>query len=122
MFFLLNFRVTLLFFAISGLDVLNCLENVISTDRRKDIIDWIYKLQVVPNESSSNLDACGFQGSNCLNFSDEFLSNMCSYRLGNIALTYSALCTLIILGDDLSRVHKKAVLHGVKVLQEKSGR
>ncbi|KAI5725989.1 hypothetical protein M8J77_022477 [Diaphorina citri] len=117
-----SIRVTLLFFAISGLDVLNCLDNVISADRRKDIIDWIYKLQVVPNESSSNLEACGFQGSNCLNFSDEFPSNMCSYRLGNIALTYSALCTLIILGDDLSRVHKKAVLHGVKVLQEKSGR
>uniref|UniRef100_A0A8D8PUR5 Geranylgeranyl transferase type-1 subunit beta n=1 Tax=Cacopsylla melanoneura TaxID=428564 RepID=A0A8D8PUR5_9HEMI len=116
-------RITLLFFAISGLDVLDCLDTIINPNRREEIIGWIYRLQVLPNEQHSNLDACGFLGSTSLNFESEISSddNLCSYRVSNIALTYSALCTLLILGDDLSRVNKKAVLHGVKALQEKSG-
>ncbi|KAL1453666.1 hypothetical protein WDU94_009986 [Cyamophila willieti] len=117
-------RITLLFFAISGLDVLDCLNTVIQPIRRQEIIDWIYRLQVLPNENSTNLDACGFQGSTSLNFNLEGCScddNLCSYRMSNIALTYSALCTLLILGDDLLRVNRKAVLQGVKALQEKSG-
>ena len=37
-------------------------------------------------------------------------------------MTYTALATLLILGDDLSRVNKKAVLSGLKGLQLKDGR
>uniref|UniRef100_A0A158QN68 Protein geranylgeranyltransferase type I n=1 Tax=Haemonchus placei TaxID=6290 RepID=A0A158QN68_HAEPC len=39
-------RVTLLFFAVSALDLLGELDKLLSDDRRRSIIDWIYKLQV----------------------------------------------------------------------------
>lgn len=38
---------TIAFFALSGLDLLNALD-VIEKDRQ-NIIDWIYSLQVLPN-------------------------------------------------------------------------
>ena len=37
-------------------------------------------------------------------------------------MTYTALATLLILGDDLSRVNKRAVLSGLRGLQLKDGR
>jgi len=43
------------------------------------------------------------------------------YCEGNVAMTYMALCILITLGDDLSRVNKPAVLQGVAALQKPNG-
>ena len=37
-------------------------------------------------------------------------------------MTYTALLSLLILGDDLSRVNKEAVVQGLKTLQLKNGR
>lgn len=37
-------------------------------------------------------------------------------------MTYTALAILIILGDDLSKVNKEAVLAGIKALQLENGR
>lgn len=37
-------------------------------------------------------------------------------------MTYTALCCLLILGDDLSKVNKKAVLNGLRSLQLDDGR
>lgn len=34
------------------------------------------------------------------------------YRWGHLAITYTALATLITLGDDLSRVDRKAIVDG----------
>ena len=36
-------------------------------------------------------------------------------------MTYTALATLLILGDDLSRINKEAVLAGVRHLQQDDG-
>ncbi|MEQ2182716.1 hypothetical protein GOODEAATRI_025155, partial [Goodea atripinnis] len=44
------------------------------------------------------------------------------YDCGHVAMTYTGLCSLLILGDDLSRVNKEAVLAGLKVLQLEDGR
>ena len=44
------------------------------------------------------------------------------YDGGHIAMTYTALLSLIILGDDLSRVNKRAVLTGLRKLQLPDGR
>lgn len=38
------------FFAISGLDILNALD-VLDAKRKERIVDWIYRLQVVPDGS-----------------------------------------------------------------------
>lgn len=40
---------------------------------------------------------------------------------GHIAMTYSALCLLVILGDDLSRVNRKAILGSLRKLQQEDG-
>jgi geranylgeranyl transferase type-1 subunit beta len=37
-------------------------------------------------------------------------------------MTYTALCTLTILGDDLSRVHRDGILRALKSLQKEDGR
>jgi hypothetical protein len=44
------------------------------------------------------------------------------YDYANLAMTYTALCTLIILGDSLERVNKRAILQGMKRLQQSNGR
>jgi geranylgeranyl transferase type-1 subunit beta len=44
------------------------------------------------------------------------------YDGSHIAMTYTALATLLILGDDLSRVNKKAVLISLRNLQLEDGR
>ena len=80
-------RMTIIFFAISGLDVLGCLEQSIKEDRKKEIIDWIYSLQV----------ETGFLGSTFLKTSQ--LEQLCDSV--HIAMTYTALATLVILGTNL---------------------
>ncbi|WKX95941.1 hypothetical protein Q1695_012414 [Nippostrongylus brasiliensis] len=39
-------RITLLFFAVSALDLLGELDQLLTDERRQSIIDWIYKLQI----------------------------------------------------------------------------
>ena len=41
---------------------------------------------------------------------------------GHLAMTYTALCTLITLGDDLSRVDKERIIKGLTQLQREDGR
>ena len=45
--YVIVFRMTLAFFAISGLDMLKSLDVLKS---KQEIVEWIYSLQVVPNE------------------------------------------------------------------------
>ena len=79
-------RMTILFFAISGLDVLGSLETSISEERKKEIIEWIYSLQV----------ETGFLGSTFLKIPD-VEQPLCDSV--HIAMTYTALATLVILGN-----------------------
>lgn len=44
------------------------------------------------------------------------------YDSGHVAMTYTGLCSLLILGDDLSRVNKQACLAGLRALQLEDGR
>ena len=44
------------------------------------------------------------------------------YDGSHVAMTYTALAMLLILGDDLSRVDKEAVLEGMRSLQLPNGR
>lgn len=46
--FFFSFRLTIAFFALSGLDMLDSLDVV----NKDDIIEWIYSLQVLPTEDS----------------------------------------------------------------------
>ena len=53
---------TLAFFGVSGLDVLGLLETTLPAKRRKELVDWIYSHQILPNEDG-DMDSCGFRGS-----------------------------------------------------------
>lgn len=44
----LHCRVTIAYFAISGLDVLDALDEI-PEDRKRGIIQWLYSLQVIDN-------------------------------------------------------------------------
>ncbi|XP_077290980.1 geranylgeranyl transferase type-1 subunit beta [Arctopsyche grandis] len=111
-------RLSIAYFAVSGLDVLNSLHSL-SNQMTKDLIEWIYSLQIIPENEDDDMTVCGFQGSTTLNIELDECNKY--YRCGHLAMTYTGLCCLIILGDDLSRVHKKAVMAGVKCLQQPEG-
>ena len=69
-----SFRITILFFALSGLDLLNALDRV--EEDKQGMINWIYAQQIVPS----------FEG-NCKNY--DFLFPSCYILL--ITLTQGCL-------------------------------
>ena len=79
-------RMTLLFFTVSGLDVLGCLQNSLNDQRRQEIIEWVYSVQ----------RQHGFLGTTFLisnTTRPDDLNNSV-----HIAMTYTALAILVILG------------------------
>ncbi|KAH7729796.1 hypothetical protein AAVH_02270 [Aphelenchoides avenae] len=123
-----NNRLTLLFFIIGSLDLLGRLESLISEDERRKIIEWIYSLQLT-RSSKCPAEACGFRGSTLVAPVDEEGNTVASslvtlrsyYESAHVAQTYSALCCLLILRDDLTRVDKPAVLSAVRACQMDDG-
>lgn len=111
-------RLTILYFALIGLDVLEGLDSL--TDQyKREVVDWVYRLQLVPNGNCS-IHKCGFMGSTTVIHMKNH-PGCDKYCESNVAMTYMALCILITLGDDLSRVNKSAVLQGVTSLQNSDG-
>lgn len=116
-------RLTVAFFAISGLDLLQSLH--ILDDEKQEIINWIYSMQVLPCQKGTNIDRCGFRGSSTFAFTkqeDEVTPPLpVPHDSGHIAMTYTALASLVILGDDLSRVNKNGIIAGLRALQLPNG-
>lgn len=52
-----DFRLTLAFFSISGLDILNSLSSLstISPTISSNIIEWIYRLQILPGDNGKSV-------------------------------------------------------------------
>lgn len=118
---LIFFRGTIVFFTVCGLDVLNSL-SLINDKLRSEIIEWIYSTQVIP--ASDDETTGGFMGTTTLNVKSDdplILKNLSKYKYGHLAMTYTCLATLVTLGDDLSRVDKKAVIKGVEASQNENG-
>ncbi|KAM7285872.1 geranylgeranyl transferase type-1 subunit beta [Ixodes scapularis] len=114
-------RMTIAYFAVSGLDLLNAFDEI---EDPNTIIEWIYSLQVLPDSKGTNVHRCGFRGSQangCCNGDGDSAGTSHEFDSGHIAMTYTALLTLVILGDDLSRVDKFALLRALKALQKKTG-
>jgi geranylgeranyl transferase type-1 subunit beta len=111
-------RLTLVHFAVHSLDLLGVLpetstEQCLSEEEmakqvvnNQAIVDWIYSLQ---------LKTGGFVGGTFLG-PDEHL-----YSHSHVAMTYTALCTLAALGDDLSRVDKPKAIESLRPLQRPDG-
>uniref|UniRef100_A0A1I7XQ67 Geranylgeranyl transferase type I subunit beta n=1 Tax=Heterorhabditis bacteriophora TaxID=37862 RepID=A0A1I7XQ67_HETBA len=111
-------KITLLFFAVSALDLVGELDTLLTKERRKAIIDWIYRLQIT---SDSGNYWCGFRGGLGCVYSDD-KGDVCSiYDAANLAQTYSALLSLAILGDDLSKVDRCAILNTISKSQKDDG-
>lgn len=105
-------RMTLAFFIISALDLLDALEPITSADERTAYIDWIYRCQHPEGGFR------GFTGTDLGALRSE--SNEC-WDPANLAATFFALATLIILGDDLTRVNTRECLAWLKGLQLDNG-
>ncbi|KAI8388720.1 terpenoid cyclases/protein prenyltransferase alpha-alpha toroid [Radiomyces spectabilis] len=120
-------RMTLAFFCLAGLELLGATDKVISDQNKHDWIDWIYAQQILPtkdNENELNKTHCGFRGSSWSGRSFQPHASHCEYQpydSAHIANTYTALMNLLILGDDLSRVNRKAVLTTIRNLQQADG-
>lgn len=102
-------RSVIAFFAISGLDVLNSLDEI-GDDMKADVVDWIYRLQIGGAGARS-----GFQASTTIP------KEASKYQCGHLATTYTGLVTLVILGDNLDRVDKKSIIEGVRACQNPDG-
>lgn len=62
-----------------------------------------------------DIGSFGFRGSSA-NGKDHL------YDFGHLAMTYTALTSLLILGDDLSKVNRQSIIDNMKELQLESGR
>ncbi|KAF7405302.1 hypothetical protein HZH66_004208 [Vespula vulgaris] len=102
-------RSVIAYFAISGLDVLNSLDEI-GDDMKAGIVDWIYRLQIAGAGPRS-----GFQSSTTIP------KEASKYRCGHLATTYTGLVTLVIVGDNLDRVDKKSIIEGVRACQNPDG-
>ncbi|KAI1726745.1 prenyltransferase and squalene oxidase repeat domain-containing protein [Ditylenchus destructor] len=118
-----NSRPTLLFFLLSSLDVLDRLNSALTEESKQDIIKFLYDLQIGSN-SGLPLDVSGFCGSLCHvenSKSEQSTDPDSYYDCAHIAQTYTALCCLLVLGDDLKRVDTRAILSGVSRCQKDDG-
>ncbi|KAG0067403.1 Geranylgeranyl transferase type-1 subunit beta [Linnemannia elongata] len=130
-----TFRITLGLFAIGGLELLGVLEETISEANRKAWIEWIYSQQRIPSKDSPSEDddaLYGFGGpfsglafqeptDGRQNLGCECSSHTTPYDTAHLTMTYTALLSLIMLGDDLSRVAKEPILKSLRKLQQPNG-
>jgi len=121
-------RGTLVYFLVNALDVLGELHQI---KNKSQIIDFIYSLQILPPKNSSlqheTVHRWGWRGSPFLGLpyccDTEGLEEDSRSKLdcSHIAMTYTALCALATLGDDYSRVNKKAIITALSHLQMPNG-
>lgn len=138
-------RLSVLFFLVSGLDLLGALDTRLSTSEKEDIIEWIYSYNV--DISKVKLTAANTNSTDKTCPSDNCEENLCQidesnqekrvghsgFRAtsmidsdipldcGNLSMTYCALACLVILGDDLKRVNRQSIIEGMKLLQLPDG-
>lgn len=100
-------RLSLGFFSINALDILDQLEANTTPQDRQHWIDWIYSCQVPTG---------GFRGSTATKSPQASI-----YDAAHLPATYFAIASLLVLGDDLKRVNRKGALDGLKRLQRSDG-
>lgn len=106
-------RILLGFFTIAGLDLLGVLETSTTPEERQGYIDWVYHCQHPSG---------GFRGFTGTKFGDDkHTRENEAWDPANIPSTFLALETLLILGDDLTRLKRKECLQWLPKLQRKDG-
>ncbi|KAJ3126124.1 Geranylgeranyl transferase type-1 subunit beta, partial [Physocladia obscura] len=123
----------IVFYGVSGIDICGGIATEISEKNRVDWIDWIYAQQVVPSwdlvaqeqpPNNVSWQIFGFRASPSSGrpfLPNQTLSEYWPHDTSHIAMTYTALTTLVILSDDLSRVNREAIVQSLKHSQTPSG-
>jgi geranylgeranyl transferase type-1 subunit beta len=107
-------RMTLAFFIVSALDLLDVLETEIAADQRRGWIDWIYGCQL-PTSG-------GFRGFPGVEIAGDLRTEENTYwDPANVPATFFALVTLVVLGDDLARVRRREGLDWLATVQRDDG-
>lgn len=109
-------RVMIAFFAVSGLDILDRLD-LVSDKSRQNIIDWIYNQQFIRDPTRAGITGTAML--NGQNVTED--SGLHDYMYGHLAMTYTGIAVLLALGDDLSRLDRKAIIAGVAAAQQDDG-
>lgn len=100
-------RMTILYFAVSALDLLDSL-HVLDQNL---CVEFVYRLQLASSEALASQGSFGFIGGTYLAHDSGKVNNV-EYIQGHIAMIYTALMILITLGDDLSRVDRENIARG----------
>ncbi|EEA22763.1 geranylgeranyl transferase type-1 subunit beta [Talaromyces marneffei ATCC 18224] len=106
-------RILLGFFIIAGLDLLGALQHVTTPEERQQYINWVYHCQHPQG---------GFRGFTGTKFGDaNHTADNKAWDPANVPATFLALQTLLMLGDDLSRVKRRECLQWLPKLQRNDG-
>ncbi|KAJ6135977.1 Terpenoid cyclases/protein prenyltransferase alpha-alpha toroid [Penicillium capsulatum] len=106
-------RMLLAYLTLSGLDVLGVLREKTTPEERQGYIDWIYHCQVPSG---------GFRGFSGTDFGAARRTTQNeAWDPANVPATFFALVNLLILGDDLTRVERRACLQWLPRLQRADG-
>eukprot|EP00037_Helgoeca_nana_P004557 m.46562 g.46562 ORF g.46562 m.46562 type:complete len:535 (-) comp15453_c0_seq1:59-1663(-) len=131
-------RLTVVFFALSGIDLLGKLDETLDAAAKQTIVDWIYSLQVHKYPDGSDSHGLGFRGgthlgnpfSCCSPRSDDASmpradtgagSDVIVGDGGHLAMSYTGLACLAILGDDLGRVDRAGMARSLRHFQQADG-
>lgn len=98
-------RMTLGFFCLSAMDLLNI---PFEESKRLGWIDWIYAQEING----------GFRGGPFVGSTKELAI---SYDVPHITMIYTALLSLLILGDDLAKVDRNAIIRTISQCQNSDG-
>jgi len=106
-------RLSLAYFIVSALDLLNILETKVTSKERESWIQWIYHCQLAEG---------GFRGSTGTDFGAEKRTEANRHwDPANLPTTFFAIVTLIVLGDDLSGIRRRECLEWLPKLQRQNG-
>ena len=101
-------RLTIIYFIVVALDLLKAIDSI----DRTHFVEYIYQLYLKPSDTDDiHCGHCGFIGSTFMSHNVSFPDSVSkerivSYQQGHVAMTYTALASLLTLGDDLSRINR----------------
>lgn len=105
-------RMTLAFFTLSALDVLDLLQTSTTAEDREEYAKWIYRNQ---------LPHGGFRGSPATDLGSSRNSDNDLWDPAHVPATYFALVALAVLGDNFERVKRKECLEWLTRMQRPDG-
>jgi geranylgeranyl transferase type-1 subunit beta len=105
-------RMSLAFFIVSALDLLDALDSHTNPQERQGYVDWIYSCQHPDG---------GFRGFPGTNFGSRSSLENAVWDPANLPATYFAIGMLLIFRDDLTRLKREACLTWISRLQRSDG-